>query len=105
MRENILHLSDENIENFDTIDKVMIKFLKVWPQISGALDGAKERLPPMIIRDKEKIDSIIKEGKLDKKKRAEIGVRFSLLISDSAIRAYKEFAPGILQLLTMIGLI
>ena len=118
LRSGALKLSKENIANFATADEVMKDFVKVWPQISGAFDGAREVLPANIMRDKDKIDELVGGGptgdetegpppeppKLTKKTRAEIGIRFTLLTDKFAVMVYKQFAPQILQLLAVFGL-
>ncbi len=107
-RGMIRQISEENKANFILADDMVVDLHEIWPQISGAFKASKNLLPPLITDRVELINGImlVKDvTSISKKDRAEAGMIFLFLFSDSSQLAYKAFAPNILDLLKIMGLL
>ena len=107
-RQAIRQISDENKKNFALADELSFDLYVVYPQISGAFEAAKDLLPPPINGRVKEIDRIMlvpDVKKISKKDRAKAIVLFTFLLSESAQFSYKAYAPGILNLLKIMGLL
>ncbi len=107
-RGTIRKISEENKKNFVLADDMVIDLHEIYPQIAGAFKASKDFLPPPIMDRVKKINKImlVKDvTKISKKDRAEAGMLFLFLLNDSARLSYRAFAPDILNLLKLMGLL
>ncbi len=108
IRKGIRQISEQNKKNFILAEDLTIDLYEIYPQISGAFEASKHLLPPPITDRVLIIDQImlVKDVKsISKQKRAEAGTHFLFLLGDSAQLAYKAFAPDVLNLLKLMGLL
>ena len=107
-RRAIRQISEENKQNFALADEMTIDLHIIWPQIAGAFNAGKELLPPPITNRVKRINRIMlnKEVKdISKQDRSEAGMLFLFLLGDSAQLAYRAYAPDIMNLLKIMGLL
>ena len=107
-RQSIRQISEENKANFVLADDMVVDLHEIYPQIAGAFEASKDLLPPPITDRVELINGImlVKDvTSISKKDRAEAGMLFLFLLGDSAQLAYRAFAPNIMDLLRIMGLL
>ena len=107
-RQMIRQISEENKKNFALADELSKDIHIIWDQVSGAFEASKDLLPPPITKRVKLINKIFlnkKISEVSKRDRSTAGVHFLFLLNDSARLAYRAFAPDVLNLLKLMGLL
>ena len=107
-RGTIRKISKENKKNFVLADDLTKDIHVIWDQVSGAFEASKDLLPPPITKRVKLINKIFlnkKISEVSKRDRSTAGVHFLFLLNDSARLAYRAFAPDVLNLLKLMGLL
>ena len=107
-RGAIRKISEENKKNFVLADDLTKDIHVIWDQVSGAFEASKDLLPPPITKRVKLINKIFlnkKISEVSKRDRSTAGVHFLFLLNDSARLAYRAFAPDVLNLLKLMGLL
>lgn len=88
---------------YDSFDTMMTQFIKNWPYISGAIDGAYEGkvfdVPHGFVENKKEIDSIVAQEQHSKYDKGKIATLWASIVTGEVLRWVKEFRPDIFALI------